>query len=73
MRISEQRQIEYVKAETLYKLITIETEILGIDLITYVEPTLEKHMALLEKHTLKGVRLNIERLKKVERMLSAQL
>lgn len=73
MKMSEQRQIEYVKAETLYKLITIETEILGIDLITYVEPTLEKYIAFLEKHTLKGVRLNIERLKKVERMLSAQL
>ena len=73
MKISEQRQIEYIKAETLYKLISLETEILGIDLITYVEPTLEKHMAFLEKHTMKGVRLNNERLKKVERMLSAQL
>lgn len=73
MKISEQRKLEYIKAETLYKLITIETEILGIDLIAYVEPTLEKHMAFLEKHTMKGVRLNIERLKKVERMLSAQL
>lgn len=73
MKISKQRQIEYVKAETLYKLISLETEILGIDLITYVEPTLEKYMAFLEKHTMKGVRMNIKHLEKVERMLSAQL
>lgn len=73
MKISKQRKLEYVKAETLYKLISLETEVLGIDLITYVEPTLEKHMAFLEKHTMKGVRMNIKRLEKVERMLSAQL
>ena len=73
MKISKQRQIEYTKAETLYKLVTLETEVLGIDLISYVEPTLEKYIAFLEKHTMKGVRLNIERLENVERMLSAQL
>lgn len=73
MTISKQRQSEYKKAEMLYKLVSLETEVLGIDLITYVEPTLEKHIAFLEKHTMKGVRLNIERLKKVEHMLSAQL
>lgn len=73
MTISKQRQLEYKKAETLYKLVTLETEILGINLISYVEPTLEKHIAFLEKHTMKGVRLNIKRLENVERMLSAQL
>ena len=73
MKISEQRQIEYIKAETLYKLVALETEVLGIDLISYVEPTLEKYMAFLESHTMKGVRLKIKHLEKVERMLSAQL
>ena len=73
MKTSKQRQLEYAKAETLYKLVTLECEALGIDLISYVEPTLEKYIAFLEKHTMKGVRLNIDRLKKVERMLSAQL
>ncbi len=73
MKISKQRQLEYTKAETLYKLVTLETEVLGIDLISYVEPTLSSYLAFLEKHTMKGVRLNIERLENVERMLSARL
>lgn len=73
MRTSKQRQLEYAKAETLYKLVALEAEVLGVNLISYVEPTLEKYIAFLEKHTMKGVRLNIKRLEKVERMLSAQL
>lgn len=73
MKISKQRQLEYTKAETLYKLITLEAEVLGIDLISYVEPTLSSYLAFLEKHTMKGVRLKIKHLESIERMLSAQL
>lgn len=49
MKTSKQRQLEYAKAETLYKLVTLETKVLGINLISYVEPTLEKYIAFFRK------------------------
>ncbi len=73
MTISKQRQAEYAKAEMLYKLVALETEVLGIELISYVEPTFSSYLAFLEKHTMKGVRLKIKHLESIERMLSAQL
>ena len=73
MKTSKQRQLEYTKAETLYKLISLETKVLGIDLISYVEPTFSSYLDFLEKHTMEGVRLKIKHLESIERMLSAQL